>query len=263
MKLIGGKDYYDGLASHSAVNGVYERHIKELPISWFGFTEDREGVTDGLITREYELSTGILGFCGKIYPYIKCVKSTPETGKTIDYIHTLEEYNTLRSELTLGNYKSNRYWNTTIFDNFTLKDFTKDPAKDFFEGNFKPFIEHTLSRTHSGRNGRVFDFSNLKDLFIEHKVPYYIIKYTRNPNSATGHSLILNPCLSDYKVYRMFDAYTAYQEIDMFLNNEIVRPDDPYIEPIPDKIKAESHGFDKFSFRRSKGKKKRGKKKLT
>ena len=42
----------------------------------------------------------------------------------------------------------------------------------------------------------------------------------------------------------------------MFMNNQIVRPDDPYIEPVSDVIKAQAHGFDKFSFRKDKSKKK-------
>jgi hypothetical protein len=55
--------------------------------------------------------------------------------------------------------------------------------------------------------------------------------------------------------YRVFDPYQAYQEVAMWLSNQAVP-----IKPIPemsDEIKAESKGFNKFSFRKDPSSKKR------
>ena len=48
------------------------------------------------------------------------------------------------------------------------------------------------------------------------------------------------------------DITQTYQNLEMYLTNILVNKDNPYIQPVADKIKAESHGYDKFSFRKEK-----------
>jgi hypothetical protein len=61
--------------------------------------------------------------------------------------------------------------------------------------------------------------------------------------------LIINPCLKDYDFYRMFDAYTAFQELDMWVSGTLSYPQN-FMVDIGDKYKILEHGFDpKYGFR--------------
>lgn len=62
--------------------------------------------------------------------------------------------------------------------------------------------------------------------------------------------VVLNPCLRPLEFFRIFDPYTAYQELFMYLSN-LARPLKP-IPEIDDKTMAEAKGFNKFSFRKDK-----------
>jgi hypothetical protein len=58
----------------------------------------------------------------------------------------------------------------------------------------------------------------------------------------------LNATIGQYQFFRVFDSYRAFQVISMFMNS-IAIPS-KQMPVIPDVINAESHGFDKHSFRR-------------
>jgi len=62
-------------------------------------------------------------------------------------------------------------------------------------------------------------------------------------------SLIVNPMLKDLEFYTIKDSFTAYQELMMYIDSILAGPKKPIIE-ISDKIKAEKHGYDKWSFRK-------------
>jgi hypothetical protein len=58
--------------------------------------------------------------------------------------------------------------------------------------------------------------------------------------------------LKDIQFYKILDAYTAFQEIEMHIGGVLPRPGNPIVVITDDKVKAEKHGFDKFSFRKMK-----------
>lgn len=90
--------------------------------------------------------------------------------------------------------------------------------------------------------------------FQKYNVPIFSIKVASTITSELTPLIVLNPKLSAFKFYQIKDAFTAYQEIDMYLHNELANPDNPHIDPVSDVIKAESHGFNKYSFRKDKTK---------
>jgi len=63
--------------------------------------------------------------------------------------------------------------------------------------------------------------------------------------------VVVNPRLKDIGFDKFMDGFQAFQELDRFVSNELA-PVDSRVVVIPDKLKAESHGFDKFSFRKDK-----------
>ena len=78
--------------------------------------------------------------------------------------------------------------------------------------------------------------------------------YLRDDN---GHNLFVNPPLKDIGFHRIVDAFTAYQEIDMFLGNELAGQNDPLMPVGGDLIVRDSKGFDEWSFKTPPGTKMR------
>jgi len=69
-----------------------------------------------------------------------------------------------------------------------------------------------------------------------------------NSNPKNWVNLIKNPCLADLDFFKVVSPFEAYQEISMFLGNELAKQEDP--APARDKDLIAAHGFDKFSFRK-------------
>ena len=63
-----------------------------------------------------------------------------------------------------------------------------------------------------------------------------------------GLTVITNPCLKDLQFYKVKDAFSAFQELSMYLGSQLCPK--PEIDDVADKFKITGHGFDaKFSFR--------------
>jgi hypothetical protein len=251
MKIVSTfKDYYDSLGSHSGATGVYERFQKKIDVDWIGYEASGSGYSV-----YYELNTGLLGFCGKIYPNVK-YEYDIGNGILSGYVYSLDEYKKVLADIESCK-KFTRHWRYSPDIFFNAYPYKINVGKTWFDGDFKSLLESSSRR---GGTGSLPKFPNLKSIFIEHKTPCFSIDNPKNRRlhgRTTNFKILLNPKLADYNFYKLFDTFSAFTAIEQFINNEIIRPDDPYIQEIPDKIKAESHGFDKFSFRKEKGKKKR------
>jgi hypothetical protein len=85
------------------------------------------------------------------------------------------------------------------------------------------------------------------DIFIEVNAPVFILY---DDSEVRGHELYLdtNPFLKEIEFFRAVDAFAAFQEISMYLGNQLVKRDRP--DEIADKYKISQHGFDNWSFRK-------------
>jgi hypothetical protein len=61
---------------------------------------------------------------------------------------------------------------------------------------------------------------------------------------------IINPCLKDYQFHKIVDPYTAFQELQMYISGVLSTGDKNPQKPISDELKAQSKGFDEWSFRK-------------
>lgn len=86
-----------------------------------------------------------------------------------------------------------------------------------------------------------------EDIFAKYRVPVF------HAQSEGFHAarITLNPCLKRHEFFRVFVPYQAWQKLSHYVGNVLTEQQKPIL-PVPDKIKAESHGFDKFSFRKDK-----------
>lgn len=91
-----------------------------------------------------------------------------------------------------------------------------------------------------------------KALFEDKRCPIFVAHWSRWTWQRRKNSIIeYNALLRPYEFFRVFDPYTAFQEIAMFMSNLAI-PQDP-MPVIPDELKAHSRGFDEWSFRRPPG----------
>jgi hypothetical protein len=203
-------DYYDNAIGYGVDEKVhYNRYTKKAAID-----------IKSKLDRPFHRESGLLGFCGKAYPFIELNR----------YGHNLDEHGRLKIIETRFAFDADEYlkikqeW-AHCPDDFYSYAYTKDPKlKQFFD---------EWSRDNDG-------------IFLEHKVPVWIARfYAREPNG------ILNPRLKDYGFERRVDALTAFQEISMYLANILVEQKE--IAIIEDRYRIEQHGFDlKKSFRNTK-----------
>ncbi len=66
------------------------------------------------------------------------------------------------------------------------------------------------------------------------------------------YKLTVNPRLNQYNFASVVDPYTAFQELSMFIGNNLVDTSTTQPRPISDKLKSETKGFNEWSFRRHK-----------
>ena len=205
-------DYYDNAVGYGINENVhYNRFSKEVEIrikSQFDFPNHK--------------NVGLLGFCGTIYPFIELEKYNRE----YDYCYDLEDYQLLERCFVYS------------FEEFKHKE------KEWkgFHGNFGYYDREETQLKQFFLN---WSYQS-NDIFLEHKVPAWMLKLDRNENEG-----IINPRLKDYGFDRIRDSFTAFQDISMYLSNILIEQKET--AEIEDKFRIEQHGFDlKKSFRKGK-----------
>ncbi len=202
-------DYYDYAVGYGVDKNVhYNRFSEDVEIQ----------VRKGFGFPDH-IGAHLLGFCGQIYPFIKIEKYY----RDYDSCYDTEEYELLDTYFAYSyeEYSSKSLEWEEFYGNFGT-DYIK--VKQFF-----------------------LDWSyQSNDIFIEYKVPTWVLKLQRNENIG-----IINPKLKDYYFEQIKDPFTAFQEISMYLSNILVEQKETAI--VEDKFRIEQHGFDKkTSFRKGK-----------
>jgi len=169
--------------------------------------------------KEFDYSWEVLaiGFCGKIYPFIM--------------IFNIEE-------------------DYCFYDRESLEEFLdKHEVKASkrrrwcWSGRYSGNIR---SEYYLGEKLDPNSWSHYNKLFEEHKCPVFLV----------GNGTFLNPVLKDYLFYKIFDSWTAFQEIYMYISGVLGNPEKNLIE-IADKDQLHKKGFDDWSFKRLPIKKKK------
>lgn len=119
--------------------------------------------------------------------------------------------------------------------------------------NVDDAIEYFVSRGQDLKSTSRFARQNREDLIRQY---YKCIQPNLDwmiENKVTcvlfNKEITVNPSLRDIQFYRVFDAYTCYQELSMWLEGTLSYPQNMMVE-IEDKYRIEQHGFDtKYGFR--------------
>lgn len=184
-----------------------------------------------------------IGFCGKLYPALRIevgvgendANGFPQALKVI-FAYSIED-----------------------IDDYVLKHYSREGYDQYYNGpeyNRKGHYKFTHWSSEFVRSKFVKYFKDNRSDITGHKIwsAYTTPTFTHIiGDSFDNNEYIINDALHKYQFIKIMPPYQAYQEISMFLGGMAV-PSKP-MPIIPDVLKAETHGFDKFSFRKEKSKK--------
>lgn len=227
------KDYYDGVASMGIDKTiVYDRKLTEFEMNDVNFPEifkksndwrDKNlyGSLKGYkISEKYKkkydsYSYFIIFFCDKIYIGWEFMK------KSIGYETILTKH--------------------TTYDLTYVKKVLNTESSMYYNKNFNDSINNILN-------------SDMMDLHRKYNSPILLIDINMSLRYLGGnynHNPVfsVNPVLKSYKFYKIFDTYSAFQEIQMFVSGVLTNPENNMVE-LSNDVRIKKHGFDKWSFRK-------------
>lgn len=230
MKIISSyPDYYDCIQR-------YYPDSKE-PLYIREFSESKHHICNSILERlsyievlNLRFRSGIIYFCGKIYPYIR-ISEWQDGHIALKYHFNNED---IRKHVASYGKRHEKIFDTIKeygIHRYTYRSRSRfEHCKLFFEENKRKEAELT---------------NHIKS--IDNKCPVILLE-----ESYREVVIQKNPVLRNLNFQRIFPPESAYQEINMFLSNQAVP-----LKPIPyisDKDMVEAKGFDKFSFRNDKSK---------
>lgn len=270
MKIISKKqDYYDGSGNYS-VEPIWYRKEEKIVLSETKpnnrLSLDQVKFLNNTYTSApyiYDLNDRceciVMGLCGKIFPVFilmhdKCPKYNTSS---LSNIHRHSAHMTVES-----------------FDEKCKKVIPKKEndervarIKEDHDDRRKYRYSFSRRKFSAYKRGVVETFQNsliqsvVDQIFIDLSSPLFIITSELVNNNRGGTSrkniLIKEPLLNQYMIQKMLDPWTLYQQIEMYLANELVMCKVPPFNTT-DKLKRDAHGFDGKSFKNEKGHK-RGK----
>lgn len=270
LKLISKyRDYYDFWARDrmfSDQSRVWERKTAAVPIGFAipytvigGSRFIGNGIRDW--RRDVEMTGFIVWFCGIPIPVVKVRRnSTSQTESfTTEFFYRIDEvpddchggkpkrkskyptpYERLDALFSLGEGIDKTIgWRRNPFDALAR------------HGRVMPKID--VLDMHRAVNSPVFCHAGIID---EHRQVEADDIGLTEIGLLKKECVLVNPRLASIEFWKKHDAFDAFQMVERFLSNELAPKDVRMDAPIPDKINAESHGFDKFSFRKQPTKRK-------
>jgi len=166
-----------------------------------------------------DISHNFMAVGGVLYPFIRLTLETPSKCYFNGQYQDLFFYNSNDLKAFLKPFKLNKLWG--------LKEVEKE-IEDYF----------------------AYKINNLDKHHLFYDAPILLFNKIRSYN----FSIVVNPCLKDYKFMTVMDNFTAAQSISQFIETVLVKEKNVPVK-ISDLDKVKQHGFDKkTSFR---GKQKR------
>lgn len=177
------------------------------------------------------------------------VKDTLYNIQPISVIFCGKRYNGVKVS-ACGDDKATYFWD---FDKF--HSFLNDHEHYLNVTRDTTYLDRWSGRTHY-RNAEYFNTRPLTTAEMDYVMNNGITimvndgTYIKDYNGSFWHINSFN--LKDVQFYKAVDAYTAFQEIEMWIGGVLPRPGNPMVVITDDKVKAAKHGFDQWSFRKMK-----------
>jgi len=245
MRLISSfKDYYDAVQGTDLDRSVvYVRETKQLE-GWgncfgrFRLYRDNSRSILNTARSDYRIDGALVAFCGRAYPAIVFdpVHLTSDRGDklTQHVCYSLEQIDKF-----VETYQSKKYLEEVYLNENKYHTETRRSIDGYF----------TREQEDLDRNQNI-----VLEYQLKHRCPVFVDRLSREIGKENERVTILNPNLKQYQFFKIFDTYSAFQEIRMFMNN-LAFPE-KQIPEVSDEDLLTAKGFDKFSFRKDKSKKK-------
>jgi len=205
-------DYYDSVQGYGFDPTItYVRKTKELRINSENY-KIHSLYNLSIRTNFYFSESGTIYFCGKQYKFIRIVDNVYE-----------------------GKYKT--FFNYESFAKF-IETYNKNLKKIFYNKKNK----------YDKRAKEYFEVHNNFEENVKKHEKYNSPILVIFESTVKDNNVVINPRLKDYNFQTVFDPYSAYQEIDMFLSGVLQSPEKNIIT-IPDKYQKYKKGFDDMSFK--------------
>jgi hypothetical protein len=217
MRIISNfRDYYDG----GAVFGI------DKSVVWV--RERKEILLPEADHRKYSHFDGVLGFCGKIFPFMR----SGDGGQI-----------TFGDDVKRFQYKPIRQYGAYPSMSWELEERS---AFDYWRKDIVNQYDAIVAS------------AELQSFFIKYQTPIFVIVIRSGMAMLTNRQpeLIINPTLKNYQFFRLYDVTQTFQEIEMFRSNVLVS-ETMTAPPRTDEEIGTSKGFDRESFRNSKKKSKK------
>ncbi|MBI2433569.1 MAG: hypothetical protein HYV26_11935 [Candidatus Hydrogenedentes bacterium] len=185
---------------------------------------------------EMPVTTKLVGFCGNLYPALEmegktfyCTEDLPSNLPTA-YLKRFGLSPGLFAEVLAQNYKPSHGWGWRQI----------------------PLTHANWHAAAAEVAGKTFD-----EVFVELGLPIFLLEYIteyvakHQPHKDDLIRCTLNPHLKEERFQQVKGPAETFQEIAMYLGNQLARQPDP-MSNIPDDIMRDEKGFDQWSFRRHK-----------
>lgn len=221
-------DYYDSLISQhgfSKEGHIYDRQFSVIKDNKeFDFIISRCNIHRFQLTQyDILITTFCVVFCGKMYPGVYVIYK--DIHDIFYSFHDLEHF-----------LNKHQLIDKVLEHKSHVDGWFNKPSK----------LEHFY------RN-RAFNVIDITDECIERKLVVAVFKpeeFDRPRYRSCYDNVEINPILKNYKFYKVFDPYSCYQEISMFVDGQLAYPGNIMIE-VEDKYRIAAHGFDhKYAFRK-------------
>jgi hypothetical protein len=230
MRIISDfHDYYDSVqATGQDQTLVYYRKAEEVETPEYPFP------VLGYCESPYEpcgprVRQHIVGFCGKIYPVITLTQVAAD--KTV-ICYNLEEVD----RFVEGNYRTKTVeeYRTGLTRQERRWGWRSSKLR---RGVFEEHFSACAAKQES-----------FAEIFVEKRCPVFVGAIDEQRHWRRSGTIVYNGSLKELEFFRLFDTYTAFQEIAMFLGGLAVPLKE--IPEVPDKIMVGVKGFDQWSFRK-------------
>ena len=222
MRIISDfHDYYDiGMQNGIDPKLPYQRFRREEHVVFPQGDFRSFGRRCKNFARYYKIT--FLGFAGKIYPCIDLASDGEEEKYQFDPTLIDDEFH-----LSINERRGGWYWG---------RQAKREKDKRYIVDGIKEDIDEIFAYR---------DRKELLDLFGKFKTAIFAYR-------VGADDVVINERLNIYGFQKILPPMQAFQELEMYVGSYLTQPviEEP---PISDKIKAEIHGFDKFSFRKDKG----------
>lgn len=284
MRIISKfKDYYDNVASsfgYDAIDPklVYVRETKEEKLKYEDLekrqlywqllgsvgkdfsTGDKiweknyKPESNPYLNIEIDLKVIPIGFCGKLYfgykTDIRCfnfldIKLMYNFDDICNYFKKDGRFvYDLRSKLkTEGNFALNKIEEVSEKYQIAIEKKINQLIKESYHTKYSKYstsMSNSIERLENSNGKTISD-----EMFISSNSPI-ILAYKKHGNLIVE----INPNLSKYNFASKIDPFTAFQEISMYIGNNLAKQVDPTVN-FTDEMKRDIAGFDEWSFKKA------------